>query len=127
MAREAWVQMDLRGETVPVGRLWMRARGRRQSASFEYAGEWLKHPLRFALEPALPLGRLSTMIDEHDGLATLDRVMATAEYYGLSQGRARGIAGEVEDAVTRWRDEAVRLGASGHECDRMESAFAGGG
>ena len=70
---------------------------------------------------------LSTMIDEHDGPATLDRVMATAEYYGLSLGRGRGIAGEVADAVTRWRDEAMRLGASGRACDRMESAFAGGG
>ena len=70
---------------------------------------------------------LSTMIDEHDGPATPDRVMATAEYYGLSPAHARGIAGEVADAVARWRDEAVRLGASGRKCDGMESAFGGGG
>src|SRR5262249_23006719 len=39
-----------------VGRLWARARKGRESATFEYDRSWLKHPTRFALEPALVLG-----------------------------------------------------------------------
>ncbi len=40
-----------------VGRLWARVRKGRESATFEYDDTWLKHPQRFALEPALVLGR----------------------------------------------------------------------
>ena len=39
-----------------VGRLWVRVRGGRESASFEYDASWRDHPLRFALEPALTVG-----------------------------------------------------------------------
>lgn len=38
-----------------VGRLWCHHRKGRESASFEYDETWLKHPERFALEPALSL------------------------------------------------------------------------
>ena len=50
------VYVDLAGATVRVGTLWARTRGTRQSATFEYAREWLEHPNRFALEPALAVG-----------------------------------------------------------------------
>ncbi len=56
MDTEALVYVDLGGEAVPVGRLWARTRKGRESASFEYDAAWLKHPERFALEPALQLG-----------------------------------------------------------------------
>lgn len=39
-----------------VGRLWTRQHRGRESATFEYAPNWLQHPQRFALEPALQLG-----------------------------------------------------------------------
>jgi serine/threonine-protein kinase HipA len=39
-----------------VGRLWMRSRRDRESATFEYDKNWLAHPERFSLEPALKLG-----------------------------------------------------------------------
>ena len=67
---------------------------------------------------------LTTFIDEHDGTASLERAFGTAEYYGLGPDDARRIAGEVGRAVAAWRAEADRLGASGRECERMESAFA---
>ena len=49
------VSVDLEGEPHLVGHLWARSRKSRESATFEYDGSWLKHPARFALEPALVL------------------------------------------------------------------------
>lgn len=55
--RQLFVYVDLQGEPLFVGRLWSRVRKGRESATFEYDDAWLKHPQRFALEPALALGR----------------------------------------------------------------------
>lgn len=66
---------------------------------------------------------LATIIDEHDGTASLDLALATAGYYGLGAGEARRIAGEVGGAVGGWREVAAEMGASRRESDRMESAF----
>lgn len=51
------VYIDLDGAPQLVGRLWDRMRKGRESATFEYDDAWLKHPARFALEPALVLGQ----------------------------------------------------------------------
>jgi len=53
--RELAVHISRRGETAPVGRLWTRIRGGRESASFEYTADWLARPDRFAIDPELPL------------------------------------------------------------------------
>src|SRR5580704_8329202 len=53
--RSLLVYVDLEGVPHLVGRLWARNRNGRESASFEYDASWLKHPSRFALEPALVL------------------------------------------------------------------------
>jgi serine/threonine-protein kinase HipA len=53
--RSLLVHVDLEGAPHLVGRLWARSRKGRESASFEYDSSWLKHPSRFALEPALVL------------------------------------------------------------------------
>ncbi len=55
MDRDIWVYADLQGHPVEVGRLWWRLRKGRESMSFEYASQWLAHPQRFSLEPALAL------------------------------------------------------------------------
>lgn len=55
MDREVFVYIDLQGEPILVGRLWLRIRKGRESATFEYDPSWLAHPERFALEPALTL------------------------------------------------------------------------
>ena len=47
--------MDLDGAAVPVGKLWARTRGARESASFEYDGSWLSRRDAFSVGPALPL------------------------------------------------------------------------
>ncbi|MEN9856484.1 MAG: hypothetical protein RL186_516 [Pseudomonadota bacterium] len=51
------VSIDLDDQTHFVGTLWARQKGGRESASFEYAKEWLENPKRFSLEPALQIGR----------------------------------------------------------------------
>ena len=66
---------------------------------------------------------LRTYIDEYDGTASLERALASAEYYGLDLTRAKRIAGEAGRAVSGWRAEAGSLGASSRDIDRMESAF----
>ena len=53
---ETLVYVDLEGEPMLVGRLWARMRKGRDSATFEYDADWLAHPARFSLEPALQLG-----------------------------------------------------------------------
>ena len=57
MGRQILVYADLQGTPHLVGRLWARARRDRERASFEYDGSWLENPERFALEPALTLGK----------------------------------------------------------------------
>ena len=54
MEREVLVFIDLHGATVPVGRLWTRTRGARETASFEYDPSWLSHRSAFGLDPELP-------------------------------------------------------------------------
>jgi serine/threonine-protein kinase HipA len=56
METEVFVYVDLHGTLHPAGRLWMRTRGNRESAAFEYHSSWLAHPERFSLDPALKLG-----------------------------------------------------------------------
>lgn len=61
------VSIDLGADTMRVGTLWFHVRGARESASFEYDKNWLNHPERFALEPALKLteGSFHTRNDVH--------------------------------------------------------------
>ncbi|MGC9946978.1 MAG: hypothetical protein ABSF64_11480 [Bryobacteraceae bacterium] len=56
MDKEVLVHVDLQGTPHLVGRLWGRMRKGRESATFEYDKNWLAHPARFSLEPALTLG-----------------------------------------------------------------------
>lgn len=56
MERIVFVYVDLDGVAHLAGRLWGRARGGKESASFEYDKSWLENPLQFSLEPALQLG-----------------------------------------------------------------------
>lgn len=56
MGREVLVFLDQDDGPIQVGTLWARSRSGRDSASFEYTRDWLHHPARFSLEPALQLG-----------------------------------------------------------------------
>ena len=52
---QIYASIQLDHECYSVGQLWGHQRGGRQSATFEYNKNWLKHPEKFALEPALQL------------------------------------------------------------------------
>lgn len=56
MDTQVFVYLDWEGAPVLVGGLWSRSRKGRESATFEYAPEWLENPARFSLEPALKVG-----------------------------------------------------------------------
>jgi serine/threonine-protein kinase HipA len=55
--RSLLVYVDLEGAPHLVGRLWARSPRGKESATFEYDDAWLANPSRFALEPALTLGK----------------------------------------------------------------------
>ncbi len=54
-SQKIYVSIELGEQIHKVGKLWFHQRGSRQSASFEYDSEWLSHPEKFALDPALQL------------------------------------------------------------------------
>ena len=66
---------------------------------------------------------LSTAINEDDNTAALPLAMEVAGYFDLEDGRAREIAAEVGNAVSKWRQEAASYGLKKAEIDRMASAF----
>jgi serine/threonine-protein kinase HipA len=53
MDRDLHVYMDVGGEPIWVGRLWLRENG---TATFRYELDWLQDPRAFALAPSLALG-----------------------------------------------------------------------
>lgn len=57
MDRSLLAYADRSGTPVLVGRLWTRARGPKETASFEYEDAWLRHRGAFSLDPRLPLTR----------------------------------------------------------------------
>jgi serine/threonine-protein kinase HipA len=66
---------------------------------------------------------LSTAINLDDGTASLDLALEVASYFELSPAKAREIAAEVSRATKKWRAEALTLGLTKAEIDRMASAF----
>lgn len=55
MQQAILVYIDLEGIPMKVGQLWAHYRQGRESMSFEYDRNWLHHPKRFSLDPALKL------------------------------------------------------------------------
>lgn len=66
MEQAILVYVDLLGIPIKVGQLWGRSRNGRESMSFEYDRDWLNHPKRFSLDPALNLveGSFHTSLDK---------------------------------------------------------------
>lgn len=55
MEQAILVYVDIEGLSIKVGQLWSHYRNGRESMSFEYDHNWLNHPKRFSLDPALKL------------------------------------------------------------------------
>ncbi len=66
---------------------------------------------------------LSTNIDLDDSTASLDTAFSVAEYFNIPPDQARIMAADVGRSVKNWRLEAITLGISKAEIDRMASAF----
>jgi serine/threonine-protein kinase HipA len=66
---------------------------------------------------------LSTSIDPDDPSASLDLAYGVAGYFGLKDGDAQVVAGEIGAVVSVWRSAAEKAGLSRTEIDRMASAF----
>jgi serine/threonine-protein kinase HipA len=66
---------------------------------------------------------LTTAINEDDNTASLGLALDVAGYFELDAGRARAIAAEVGNVVSKWRHEAAEVGLTKPEIERMASAF----
>jgi serine/threonine-protein kinase HipA len=66
---------------------------------------------------------LATAINEDDATASLPLALEVAAYFELDNKRAKEIAAEVGKAVSKWENEAARLGLSKLEVERMASGF----
>ena len=88
-------------------------------------GGWLLSPA-YDLNPVpaeIKPRFLSTAIDAEDTTASIDLAMSVTPYFGLSMKGARDILKQVVTAVSRWREEALRIGVRQEEIARMASAF----
>jgi serine/threonine-protein kinase HipA len=66
---------------------------------------------------------LSTAIAPGDPSASLELALANAEYFGVTQDKARAVVAELSRETAHWRDTGAALGLSAAEIDRMASAF----
>lgn len=67
---------------------------------------------------------LKTWPTEETGpAATIEAALAAARTFGLSAARAATIVGEVERAVSQWRQEARAVGLTRSEIDQFADAF----
>jgi serine/threonine-protein kinase HipA len=66
---------------------------------------------------------LTTHIDLVESTCSVDLLESSAEYFGLSLAKARGIIKEVACVTRTWRIVAQDAGASAVEINRMSSAF----
>lgn len=67
---------------------------------------------------------LKTWISEETGPeASIEALLSTARYFGMSSNRAVAILGDVERAVARWRMVAATLGLTEDEIDSFADAF----
>lgn len=77
------------------------------------------NPVPVDLKPRM----LSTNITVDDATASVELALEVAEYFKLSQKRARTITGEIGGVVATWRREASSLGLEKREMERVSSAF----
>ena len=95
------------------GFLWAGPAGWRLSPGYDL------NPVPTDIKPRI----LTTAIDLDDGTASLTLALQVASYFELGEAEARKIAGQVGQAVVKWRKAAAKLGLTPTEIDRMASAF----
>jgi serine/threonine-protein kinase HipA len=95
------------------GFLWAGTAGWRLSPAYDL------NPVPTDIKPRV----LTTAIDLENTTASLDLAFEVAEYFELQAQEARKIAGQVGQAVAKWRQESAKLGLTKAEINRMASAF----
>lgn len=87
-------------------------------------GQWRLSPA-FDLNPFPDRHReLKTWISEEAGPeASIDALRSVCDYFRLRRDRADSILAAVVAAVSRWRDEGLKLGMTAPELDRFADAF----
>lgn len=78
----------------------------------------------FDVNPNIDKAEHVLNIDDLDNRASLDTVLATFEFYGLDEGKARDILEKVADVVDHWRNAARKAGISGADIDITAGAFS---
>jgi serine/threonine-protein kinase HipA len=95
------------------GFLWNSTAGWRLSPAYDL------NPMPADIKPRV----LTTAIDLENTTASLDLAFDVAEYFELQAEEACKIAGQVGQAVGKWRAEASKLSLTKVEINRMASAF----
>lgn len=87
-------------------------------------GQWLLAPA-FDINPFPERVReMKTWISEEAGPeATVDALMSVIAYFRIPMERARKILGQVESAVSGWREEGHALGMTTRELEQFADAF----
>jgi serine/threonine-protein kinase HipA len=87
-------------------------------------GQWRLSPA-FDINPFPErLRELKTWISEDTGPeASIDALMSVRTYFQITHERAQAILGEVERAVSSWREEGRGFGLTSAECDAFADAF----
>jgi serine/threonine-protein kinase HipA len=87
-------------------------------------GQWSLAPA-FDINPFPERVReLKTWISEETGPeATIDALMSVIAYFRIPLARAREILGEIEHAVSGWRDKGQALGMTSRELEQFADAF----
>lgn len=87
-------------------------------------GQWSLAPA-FDINPFPERVReLKTWISEETGPeATIDALMSAIAYFRIPLARAREILGEIEHAVSGWRDKGQALGMTSRELEQFADAF----
>jgi serine/threonine-protein kinase HipA len=78
----------------------------------------------FDVNPNIDKAEHVLNIDDLDNRASLDTVLATFEFHGLDEGKARDILEKVADVVDHWRNAARKAGISGADIDITAGAFS---
>jgi len=89
------------------------------------------HHGQWGLAPAFDINpfpervrELKTWISEETGPeATIDALMSVIAYFRIPLARAREILGEIEHAVSGWRDKGQALGMTSRELEQFADAF----
>jgi serine/threonine-protein kinase HipA len=93
--------------------LWAGPAGWRLSPAYDL------NPVPADLKPRV----LATAINLEDATASLQLALEVASYFQLDSDAAHAIAAQVGRAAATWRKEALRVGLTTPEIDRMASAF----